>query len=102
MSKIKRTAEEWKALLTEEQYRVTRESGTEAPFSGEYEQLLDEGRYLCVCCGHALFGAESKFIAGCGWPSFHSELNEAKQESTINAERVNLRRFRMPSMGFSR
>jgi len=77
MSRINKTDEEWKALLTEEQYRVTRKSGTEAPFSGEYEQLRDEGQYLCVCCGHALFGSESKFIAGCGWPSFHSELEEA-------------------------
>ena len=63
--------------MTDEQYRVTRESGTEAPFSGEYDQVMDEGQYHCVCCGHALFGSESKYIAGCGWPSFHSELEEA-------------------------
>ena len=77
MGKINKTAEEWKAMLTAEQYRVTRESGTEAPFSGEYDRLQDEGRYLCVCCGEALFDSQSKFIAGCGWPSFHSELDEA-------------------------
>ena len=77
MAKITKTDAEWKAQLTAEQYRVTRQAGTEAPFSGEYEHCWDEGRYHCVCCGHALFGSDSKFNAGCGWPSFHSELDEA-------------------------
>lgn len=72
-----RSDQEWRELLTPEQYRVTRQAGTEAPFSGEYEQHWDKGEYLCVCCGHPLFGSESKFNAGCGWPSFHSELEEA-------------------------
>jgi len=72
-----RSDQEWRELLTPEQYRVTRQAGTEAPFSGEYEQHWEKGQYHCVCCGHALFGSESKFNAGCGWPSFHSELNEA-------------------------
>lgn len=76
MTKAKST-QEWRELLTPEQYRVTRQAGTEAPFSGEYEQHWDQGRYDCVCCGHALFDAASKFNAGCGWPSFHSELEEA-------------------------
>jgi len=69
--------EEWRELLTPEQYRVTRQAGTEAPFSGEYEQHWDKGQYCCVCCGHPLFDSESKFNAGCGWPSFHSELEDA-------------------------
>ena len=94
MGRINKTTEEWKAQLTPEQYRVTRESGTEAPFSGEYESLRDEGQYLCVCCGHALFGSESKFIAGCGWPSFHSELAEAnirqRPDSSLDMSRIEL------------
>ena len=94
MDRINKTAEEWKAQLTAEQYRVTRESETEAPFSGEYEQLRDEGQYLCVCCGHALFGSESKFNAGCGWPSFHSELAEAnivqRPDSSLGRSRIEL------------
>ena len=94
MGRIDKTDEEWKALLTEEQYRVTRKSGTEAPFSGEYEQHRDEGQYLCVCCGHALFGSESKFNAGCGWPSFHSELEEAnivqRPDSSLGMSRIEL------------
>jgi len=68
---------EWQELLTPEQYRVTRQAGTEAPFSGKYDQHWDKGRYHCVCCGNALFDSDSKFNAGCGWPSFHSELEEA-------------------------
>ena len=94
MGRTNKTDDEWKAQLTEEQYRVTRQSGTEAPFSGEYEQLQDEGQYLCVCCGHALFGSESKFIAGCGWPSFHSELREAnivqRPDSSLDMSRIEL------------
>ena len=75
--KVQQTEEEWREKLTPEQYRVTRQAGTERPFSGEYEEHWDEGRYVCVCCGHTLFGSDSKFNAGCGWPSFSSELEEA-------------------------
>lgn len=77
MSKINKSDEEWKAQLTGEQYRVTRCAGTEPPFSGEYEQCWDEGTYHCVCCDNPLFDSNSKFNPGCGWPSFHSELDEA-------------------------
>lgn len=77
MSKISKTEDEWKVQLTPEQFRVTRQAGTERPYSGEYEQCWDKGVYHCVCCGHPLFDSESKFNAGCGWPSFHSELEEA-------------------------
>lgn len=77
MDKVKKSDAEWRAELSDEQYRVTRQAGTEAPFSGEYEEHWDEGRYACVCCGHRLFGSDSKFNAGCGWPSFHSELDHA-------------------------
>jgi len=77
MSKSSKSEQDWKAQLTPEQYRVTREAGTEAPYSGEYDQHWDQGTYFCVCCDHPLFDSESKFNAGCGWPSFHSELEEA-------------------------
>ena len=77
MSKVNKTDQEWKAQLNDEQYRITRLAGTEAPFSGEYEQCWDAGWYHCVCCSHPLFDSNSKFNAGCGWPSFHSELEEA-------------------------
>lgn len=61
---------EWKKILTPEQYRVTREKGTELPFSGEYAKSNKPGIYRCVCCGEPLFASETKFDAGCGWPSF--------------------------------
>ncbi|MDZ4729086.1 MAG: peptide-methionine (R)-S-oxide reductase MsrB [Xanthomonadales bacterium] len=75
--KIQRSDAEWRQQLSAEQYRVTRHAGTERPFSGEYEEHWDDGRYVCVCCGHTLFDSDSKFNAGCGWPSFSSELEEA-------------------------
>ncbi len=77
MAKIIKSEAEWKAQLDAETYRVTRQAGTEPPFSGAYDQLWDRGRYHCVCCGHPLFDSGSKFNPGCGWPSFHSELDEA-------------------------
>lgn len=80
MTKSRKTDEDWKKVLTPEQYRVTREAGTERPYSGEYDQHWEEGQYVCVCCEHPLFGSESKFSAGCGWPSFHSELEDANIE----------------------
>ena len=72
---IKKTEEEWKRELTPEQYRVMREKGTERPFTGEYESVWDEGIYKCGACGAPLFESESKFDAGCGWPSFYEPAN---------------------------
>ncbi|MCS5533392.1 MAG: peptide-methionine (R)-S-oxide reductase MsrB [Candidatus Poseidoniaceae archaeon] len=69
--------EEYKQRLTELQYHVTRESGTEAAFSGLYWNEEREGKYTCLCCGHILFYSEMKFDSGCGWPSFHSEDDDA-------------------------
>jgi len=77
MDKIRKSDAEWREQLSPEQYRVTRQAGTERPFTGEYTDLFESGRYLCVCCGHELFGADSKFHSGCGWPSFHGELEQA-------------------------
>ena len=77
MAKINKSDAEWKAQLTPEQFRVTRQAGTEAPFSGRYAQCCDRVRYHCVCCGPPLFDSGSKFNAGCGWPSFPSELDAA-------------------------
>ncbi|HEY3432498.1 MAG TPA: peptide-methionine (R)-S-oxide reductase MsrB [Rhodocyclaceae bacterium] len=74
MSNVEKTAEQWRAQLDEEQYRVTREKGTERPFTGKFWDHWQAGRYHCVCCGAALFESDSKFDAGCGWPSFHSPL----------------------------
>jgi peptide-methionine (R)-S-oxide reductase len=86
MKKIIKEKQEWRNQLDPEQYRVTREAGTEAPFSGQYCDHTGQGYYLCVCCDHPLFGSESKFHSGCGWPSFHGELDtaEIKQRSDLS------------------
>ena len=68
--KIKKTEEEWHEVLTEEQYHVTREKGTERPFTGEYHNNKEEGVYRCVGCGEELFRSNTKFDSGSGWPSF--------------------------------
>lgn len=68
--KVVRTDEEWRTLLTSEQFRVLRRAGTEPAFSGEYTDLEDEGVYRCAGCGAPLFSSADKFHSGCGWPSF--------------------------------
>ena len=70
MSKIVKKDEEWKELLNQESYRVTRQSATEKPFTGKYWDFNKEGMYKCICCGEDLFESKTKFDAGCGWPSF--------------------------------
>lgn len=73
---VKKTDEEWRGLLTPEQYRITREKGTEPAFTGEYWNFKGEGTFRCVCCGNALFSSEAKFDSGSGWPSFSAPLSE--------------------------
>ncbi len=83
--KIRRTDSEWKKLLTENQYYVTRRKGTEPPYTGEYEETETPGTYKCVCCGQPLFRSEAKFNSGCGWPSFHSTMNEQAVETEVDS-----------------
>lgn len=74
--RVTKTAAEWRAQLTPEEYHVTREHGTERPFSSEMCTLLDPGRYACVCCGALLFDAQEKFDSGTGWPSFTQPVRD--------------------------
>jgi peptide-methionine (R)-S-oxide reductase len=71
------TEQEWRALLAAKNaepvaYEVTRKAATERPFTGKYEDHWAAGTYHCICCGNKLFEADTKFDAGCGWPSFHT------------------------------
>jgi peptide-methionine (R)-S-oxide reductase len=69
--KIAKSEAEWKKQLTDEQYHVTREAGTECAFTGKYWDTKDPGMYHCVCCGAPLFDSQTKFNSGTGWPSFY-------------------------------
>ena len=76
VDKINKTDEEWKRLLSPEQYSVTRQKGTEKAFTGEYYNLREEGIYRCVCCGTDLFRSDAKFDSGSGWPSFWAPVSD--------------------------
>ena len=72
--KVVKSDEQWRAELSPEEYRVLRESGTEAPFIGEYTDTETNGVYACRACGAELFRSDAKFHSGCGWPSFFTPL----------------------------
>jgi len=74
---VRKSNAEWRAQLTPEQYQVTREKGTERPFSSPMCSLFEPGRYACVCCGTLLFDSEEKFESGTGWPSFVQPIEES-------------------------
>ena len=74
--RVEKTEDEWKEQLSAEQYAVTRQAGTERPFTGEYCENKEEGRYLCICCGAPLFGSDTKYESHSGWPSYWQPIGE--------------------------
>ena len=83
MTKVVKTESEWRSQLDPEQYRVLRQKGTEAPFSGEYDHVFDPGTYRCAGCGAELFSSDAKYDSGCGWPAFSEPASrEALEEET--------------------
>jgi peptide-methionine (R)-S-oxide reductase len=74
--KIIKSEDEWKRILTPEQFYITRKKGTERPYSGKYHDFKGKGIYECVCCDNDLFSSEAKFDSGTGWPSFWEPLSE--------------------------
>jgi len=90
--KTVKTDAEWRAALSREQYEVARRKGTERAFSGKYWDNHADGMYRCVCCGAPLFGSETKFESGTGWPSFWAPAVPAnvatKQDSSLFMQRT--------------
>ena len=84
VQKLERSEEEWKQLLSDKQYRILREKGTERPFSGDFLHNKDAGVYKCAGCGLALFRSDGKFDSGCGWPSFFEPLEGAHITETVD------------------
>ena len=89
--KVVKSEGEWRRLLTPEQYRVTRQKGTERAFTGAYHATKASGRYHCVCCGQALFDADAKFDSGTGWPSFFAPVAEAAVRHETDRSHVMVR-----------
>ncbi|PCI04316.1 MAG: peptide-methionine (R)-S-oxide reductase [Hyphomicrobiales bacterium] len=96
MTKIEKTDDEWRKLLTAEQYHVTRDHGTEPPFKGPHQEEKRPGDFNCVCCGNKLFRTDAKFDSGTGWPSYFQPaspgaVSEHKDRSMLIFVRTEIR-----------
>jgi len=76
--------DQWRDKLSPEEYHVCREKGTERPFTGKYWDSWEEGEYRCTCCNKLLFQSDSKFDAGCGWPSFYQPADNAEIDEHVD------------------
>ena len=95
MNKIKKSDQEWREELTDEQYHILRQAGTERPFTGKYVNTEDDGIYTCAGCGANLFSSETKFHSGSGWPSFWDVIDqgnvELHQDNSYGMRRTEIR-----------
>jgi len=93
--KIVKTDDEWRSELTPEQFRVLRRAGTEPAFSGALTDTFEPGAYLCAGCGSELFGSDTKFHSGCGWPSFFKPVEPdavtEHRDSSFGMQRTEVR-----------
>jgi peptide-methionine (R)-S-oxide reductase len=93
--KVKKTDDEWRRELTPEQYRVLRQAGTERAFTGAYWDNHQDGTYYCAGCGLDLFGSDTKYESGSGWPSFYAPVDESnvteEMDSTLGIARTEVR-----------
>jgi peptide-methionine (R)-S-oxide reductase len=86
---MKRTDSEWKRILSQEEYRILRNKGTERAFTGEFDGHFEEGMYICAGCGNNLFESGTKYRSGCGWPAFYEALPESVEETKDNTFGMN-------------
>ncbi|NTW28230.1 MAG: peptide-methionine (R)-S-oxide reductase MsrB [Coriobacteriia bacterium] len=93
--KVVHTDDEWRALLTPEQFRVLRRAGTDPAFSGALTDMSEDGRYVCAGCGSTIFCSQAKFHSGCGWPAFYEPIApdavEEHADNTLGMRRVEIR-----------
>jgi peptide methionine sulfoxide reductase msrA/msrB len=91
---INKTDEEWKKTLTDKQFYILREKGTDKPYSGEFLFNKDKGNYTCAACGNILFSSDSKFDSHCGWPSFDQQINSkaivTKEDNSAGMQRTEI------------
>ena len=94
MSDHEKTEQQWREVLTEHEYEICREKGTERAFTGEYWDCKTPGQYLCKCCGEELFDSDTKYDSGSGWPSFyqpveHSSISE-HEDNSLGRQRIEI------------
>jgi len=92
VEKIKKSEDEWRQILSSEQYRILREKGTERPFTGKLLHNEKNGTYVCGACGNPLFSSDTKFDSGSGWPSFYDVISmgaiELKNDNSLGMKRI--------------
>lgn len=81
---VQKTDEEWKTILGDFSYSILREKGTERPYSSEFETKWDSGTYVCKGCNQELFSSNTKFDAGCGWPSFYQSIDKKNVKEILD------------------
>lgn len=84
VEKINKTNEEWRKILPRDLYHLSREKGTEPPFSGKYYYHKEKGEYVCAICGQSLFSSQHKYDSGSGWPSFYQPRDQAAVEEDVD------------------
>ena len=93
LNKMKKTEAEWRKSLTDQEYRILREKGTERAFTGKYDGHFEKGVYNCAGCGNQLFESETKYRSGCGWPAFYDAIPGAIEEhddNTLGMRRIEI------------
>ena len=83
--KMRKTEAEWKRTLSDVEYKILREKGTERAFTGKYDGHFENGVYLCAGCGNKIFDSETKYRSGCGWPAFYEAMPESIEEHEDNS-----------------